>query len=322
MPAKTLGAILPYYGGKRDMGPMIARELEHENGRPRAFYAEPYAGSMAVLLSKKPSGHEVVNDLWGPLINLAFVIQSDRYTELRERVERTLYAQPLYDAVVDHAATFKERKPPGGLGDIDDACVEWAWAFLVREWYGQNGYTGTERTHHSLAIRNTPGGGGGATRRAAVERAIPSWHDRLRKVEIRRTDAVELIAGLDDSKDVAIFADPPYFHDTRGKGGTKYVYDVEDKPSGGLFAGDGHRDHHDRLADVLNAKRETRVVVTYYAHPRLAELYPKDRWTHVDATRLKNLHAQNRRGAMSGAAAQAPEVVLINGPAWVIGGCS
>ena len=62
---------------------------------------------------------------------------------------------------------------------------------------------------------------------------------------------------------------------------------------------------HARLAAALCRFKATRVVVSYYAHERLAELYPG--WRVVPVAVPKNL-------AVRAGAEPAPEVLLINQP--------
>lgn len=68
-----------YFGGKITIGPLIAQLLP-----PHEHYVEPFAGSLAVLLAKKPSPHETVNDLDDMLMTFWRVLR-DRPADL-ERV--------------------------------------------------------------------------------------------------------------------------------------------------------------------------------------------------------------------------------------------
>lgn len=67
-------------------------------------------------------------------------------------------------------------------------------------------------------------------------------------------------------------------------------------------------DDHQRLAAALSRFSRSRVVVSYYRHPRLEGMYPKGRWTHVNCETAKNLSHQG------GGSARAHEVLIINGP--------
>jgi DNA adenine methylase len=80
--------------------------------------------------------------------------------------------------------------------------------------------------------------------------------------------------------------------------GAKYVHDFE--------ASD-----HERLAKLLGRFRRSRVVVSYYDHPSLADLYPG--WTQRKIVVSKALSVQGQRG---GTAKKATEVLLLNGPSY------
>ncbi len=128
---------------------------------------------------------------------------------------------------------------------------------------------------------------------------------------ILRRDGLEMLERIQDADGVAIYADPPYLMHTRGTGASNGM------PGGGsryLFDFSGRE--HERLAEILGRFRKARVVVSYYADPQLAELYPPSRWTHRSVEAVKNLHVQNRRGS---AKCVAPEVLLLNGPSLASG---
>lgn len=108
---------------------------------------------------------------------------------------------------------------------------------------------------------------------------------------IHHVDAFSLLAKIEDEPGTVIYCDPPYFDI-----GCRYMHDFRDSD-------------HGRLATVLRKFRRARVVLSYYEHERLPELYSG--WTKVNLHRHKNLHVQNRRGASKSIA---PEVLLLNGP--------
>jgi len=264
---------------------------------PHRAYFEPFAGSMAVLLAKPPSQQETVNDLHGHLINLARTL-ADPHTceQLYARAARTLCSTDLYWQSVE----WLEELPPALVLDNPEA----AYHFLVVSWMGRNGSAGCVRTKFSPSVRFTPRGGSSSTRwRSAVE-SIPEWHERLRSVSILNMDGFDLIEKIADTEGVAIYADPPYLRATRGSGGgSGYLHDFSEESSP-MF---GSEDDHGRLASLLGRFQQARVVVSYYDHPRLRQLY--DGWRVIECTRQKNLHVQNRRGP---GRCDAPEILLVN----------
>jgi DNA adenine methylase len=278
--------LAPWYGAKRTMGPLIAREMGEHGG-----YCEPFCGSMAVLFAKRPASMEIANDLHRDLVNLARVVASPRWTELLGRSERTLMAAELYleaKAVIGGAPC--ETAP--SVREVGDAHLERAYWFLVFSWQGRNGVSGTALHNQHLARRFTLGGGHGPTRWRAVSQSLPLWHERLRQVTIEQLDAFDLVGRLEDSSRWVIYADPPYY-----RKGDKYLHDftVED---------------HARLAALLRAKRETRVIVSYYDEPEIRALY--EGWTIVKCPVPKAMVNQGMRDKKGGVTA--PEILLINGP--------
>ncbi len=284
-----VGALLPYFGGKREMAPRIV-ELMGEH----AGYIEPFAGSMAVLFAKPASAIEMVSDRWGLLINLARVIASDRYVELVDRVERTLFAEEL---VVEgrawinaHAGVVAESVDAVGMMHVDAA-----YWLLVVSWMGRNGVAGTASYNIAVARRFTLNGGSPTVRMTSMAGSIPAWHERMRSVQIYQMDGIELCERVDDDERFVIYADPPYI-----RKGSSYICD---------FAGEDHA----RLASALDAKRSARVIVSYYDEPELEDLYPRDRWTRIDASKSKSLVSGGQRDKRGSTIA--PEVLLLNRPA-------
>lgn len=286
-----IGAMLPYFGGKRTIAPVIVEEL----GAHRAYF-ELFAGSAAVLFAKPPSAMETVNDLYGPATNLACVLASDRCADLWERVRRTPMAEALVDEGRGWMGAGDSPSDCGGwagsVGEVGPEHVELAFWTLVVSWQGRNGTIGTASYNHSIARRFTASGGDPATRWRRVAQAIPEWHERLRSAVVTRMDAVELASRIEDKPHVSVYADPPYLEK-----GAKYVHDFK-------------AEDHERLAEALRRFERARVVVSYYDDPRLDALYPG--WTKVRVAATKALTNQGARD--KGGAVKAPEVLLVNGP--------
>jgi DNA adenine methylase len=295
-------AIAPWMGSKRTLAPEIVRELG-----PHTQFFEPFCGSMAVLLAKDPSRNETVNDLHGDLINLALILQDPRQAvELYERLQRTLFHEELFKKSLE-------------MLDIELPQIERAYWYFLHSWMGRNGIAGIQKSRGSglsLAVRWTAGGGSPTVRFRSVTESIPAWHARLQNVVILNRDAFEIIPRFDDAETTAIYVDPPYLADTRsgfnGSGGqSRYEHEFNHGASSGLFKAE---DDHARLAEILCAFKRARIVVSYYDHPRLKELYPG--WRLVSKTRQKNLARQNAKEFKTD---EAPEVLIINGPSFAKG---
>lgn len=276
-------AFAPWFGSKRTLAPRIVEALG-----PHKAYIEPFCGSMAVLLAKPACAFEIVNDLHGDLINLAWTVQHEREgPRLYRRLRRTLYNQSIFE----HAKLALDVLP---LADKpEDVCpetVERAYLYFILCWIGRSGILGTKSYNNCFTVRYTANGGNQATRFAAAVDSIPSWRKRLRRTTILRQDGLALLEKLPDEKGTAIYCDPPYLVKN-----ASYEHDFEDA-------------HHTRLASVLSRFVQARVVVSYYAHPKLAELYPG--WQQIDCSRAKHLAVQGQRGSDGKVA---PEVLLING---------
>jgi DNA adenine methylase len=273
-------SLAPWYGSKRTLGPRIVDEL----GKHRAYW-EVFCGSMAVLLNKPQSSMETVNDLHGDLTNLARVIQRRSTAELLyDTLSRTWMCESIFREYADQVNAAASQP----CGDEPD--IERAVRFFVCAWMGRNGVAGTASYKNGFCVRYTKNGGHAGKRwRSAVD-SIPEWQERLNNVVILNRNGFDLLDRIEDAEAVAIYCDPPYLVKA-----AKYQHDF-------------NPDEHKQLADKLRRFTKTRVVVSYYDHPMLSELYPG--WTVVDCTMNKAMSSQN------GKAEKAPEVLLINGPSY------
>ena len=283
--APLYGGVAPWFGSKRTLAPLIVAEA----GRHSAWW-EPCCGSCAVTLSKPPCRMETVNDLHGHLVNLLRVM-ADRTLapQLYRRLRRTPFGISIFQEARAAALGFE---PPVGSRDLDAA-----EAYFICSWQGMNGVAGTASTNLGFCRRFTNNGGHAAKRWRGVVHSIPAFRRRLERVVVDQMDAVELVERAEDVEGSVFYVDPPYLVK-----GAKYRHDFDDAD-------------HRRLADALRAKRRSRVVVSYYAHPRLAELYPG--WTVVPCPTTKSMVSSGKRQGKHQTIA--PEVLLINGPSYTAG---
>lgn len=279
-------ALAPWFGSKRTLASTIIRQLG-----PHKAYWEPFCGSMAVLLAKPASSFEVVNDLHGDLTNLAWVIRHPHYgARLYRRLRRTLFSESSFR---DSQRSLDSLPLPEREIELEsrlaEEYTERAFHYFVLCWMGRSGMLGTKSYNNVFTIRYTANGGNQATRFTSAVQSIPQWRQRMRTVTILRRDGLALLERMTDEVGTALYCDPPYLLKNAA-----YQHDFT-------------HDEHERLAFLLSRFCRTRVVVSYYRHPRLKELYPD--WDQLDCSRAKHLSVQGRRGSHG---TQAPEVLLVN----------
>lgn len=197
------GPVLKYPGSKWRLAPWIVGHFP-----PHQVYLEPFFGGGAVLFNKPPAPLETVNDLDSSVVNLFRVIR-DNPEELARAIEFTPFAREEF--YLCHEKT----------GDP----LEDARRFLVQVWQGFAG-----RTSHLSGwahFRTVLKGGDLAKRFATVPEKILTVTERLKTVQIECMSALELIPKY-NSREVLIYADPPYVRGTR-TGGTMYACEMSDE---------------------------------------------------------------------------------------------
>jgi DNA adenine methylase len=226
---------------------------------------------------------ETLNDLHGDLINLARVVQDQQLgPALYRKLRRTMFHEQLLDD--------SRRSLQGELHVFDRA-----YHYFVHSWMGRNGVGGTtSAAGQAFCLRFTSNGGSPSKRFSSAVDSIPAWSRRLRNVIILQRDAFELLGSIEDKAGTVIYLDPPYV--TKG---ARYTHD---------FAGADHA----RLRDCITRFKQTRVVVSYYDHPTVRELYAG--WTLVDCTMTKSLVSMGARAKDNDT--KAPEVLIINGTSY------
>jgi DNA adenine methylase len=195
-------ALLRVPGSKHRLAGWIE---EHLPGH--STYVEPYGGSLAVLLAKRPSASEVVNDLDKHLVGLYRVA---RDPELSARLADLLSLTPWSRAEWEEAA----------VPSADP--VEQARRTLVRahQSYGARTGRGTGWRHNGSATSRVSVTGSWAR----LPEALAAACQRLRHVQIECRPALDLIRAY-SAPEVLLYCDPPYLGEVRTRG--LYRHEVE-----------------------------------------------------------------------------------------------
>lgn len=274
-------ALAPWFGAKRNLAPRIVEVLG-----PHSVYWEPFCGSMAVLLAKQPCSMETVNDLHEDLFNLAMVIQDrGQCSDLYKRLRHVLVCEKYID---ESRERLQEPLKRG---------VDRAFWYFINSWIGRNGTAGTKAYNQHFCRRFTKTGGAPAVRYISAVQSIPAWWRRLQRVAILNMDAFEILEKVEDQETMAMYVDPPYFTIS-----DYYLHDFADQD-------------HIQLATLLRRFKRARIVLSYYDHPKLSELYPD--WYQEKIEVSKALSHQGKRGKND---VRAVEVLLCNQPIQVRNG--
>jgi len=219
----------PYYGGKQTLAErIVALFPEHKH------YVEPYAGSLAVLLAKRPTLMETVNDLDLQLVTFWRVLR-ERYDELLEVCALSPHARSDYEAIRD-----------GALPAADD--LEIARRIWVQLTQGRSGTRRpTERTGWRFVIAPSYGMSMPDLIDSYLSRFPPAVR-RLRRVSLERRPALDVIRDYGTEPDALLYVDPPYVAGTRTSKG--YRMEMTDSD-------------HRALAEALHGCRAAVVISGY-----------------------------------------------------------
>lgn len=185
---------IPYFGSKQRIAPWIVSLLpDHDH------YVEPYAGGLSVLLAKRPSAMETVNDLDGELMTF--------WRVLRERPAELLRACML---------TPHSRAELAATWDPTEDDLELARRIWCRLAQGRSGTLRNTGWRHYI----DPAGSGtsmpGYLEAYALRLAAAA--ERLHGVSLEALPALDLIARYGSRANVLLYVDPPYLGTTRGWG--------------------------------------------------------------------------------------------------------
>lgn len=237
-------------GGKWNLAPLIVSRFP-----PHHCFLEVFGGSLAVLLNKQPSPVEVVSDIDSNIVNF-FLQLRDNPEALRYKVENTPYAREVYEGWLHRWRRGKWRP---------EDPLERAAVWFVLQQMSMSGKFGSGWSYSN--IRNS------SQSFYSKLNSFEAIAHRLRKVQIENLDFEEFILKWDDEW-VLSYHDPPYLVEGRD---TAYEY-----YAGKKFTIDDHR----RLARLLS-NIKGKAIVSYYPHPLVDELYPKEKWFREEIPVIK-----------------------------------
>lgn len=216
-------------------------------------YCEPFSGSGAVLLNRRPSPVETYNDIDGEVVNF-FRVLRDQPDELTRLIALTPFSrEEFYGAVAD-------------AWQVNDP-VERARRFYVRARQARTGLAQTASLGRWANCKGTSRSGmsGVVSRWLGGVDALPEIAERLARVQIENRPATDVVR-LYDGPETLFYCDPPYLHATRGDS-KAYGFEMRD-------------DEHAELADTLRSC-QGKVALSGYRNALMDELYRG--WRRHDA---------------------------------------
>lgn len=234
-----------YFGAKGTIAEQIVAFFPaHEH------YVEPFAGSLSVLLAKKPSKMETVNDLDGDLVTFWRVLR-DRPQDLERVCALTPHSRTEYLSVRDE----------GPVGDELEVARR-VWVLLTQ------GRAGTLRKptgwRHFVVPRGSSIGMPGYLD-GYLSRVMPAA-ERLHQVSLEALPAIDLIRKYGRDPETLLYIDPPYASSTRVPGQYKHEMETDDE--------------HRELAEALHGCAAAVVLSGYPSELYDVELYPT--WSRVE----------------------------------------
>lgn len=229
---------IAYFGGKVMLADRIVDLLP-----AHMHYVEPYCGSLSVLLAKRPSVLETVNDLDQALVTFWRVLR-DRPAELERVCQLTPHSRA-------------EQQAAYLVDNVDDLEVaRRVWVQLTQGRAGTRRRTGWRHYVKPSGNTSMPDYLDGY-----VDRIAPAA-ERLHRVQLECVPALDLIAKYGAQPDVLLYVDPPYLGSTRCRSYDGYVNEMR---------GTGD---HEELAAALHAARAAVVLSGYPSDLYDLELYP------------------------------------------------
>ncbi len=225
-------------------------------------YCEPYGGSAAVLLNKKPAAVETYNDIDSEIVNFFKVLRNEQETLIKAIGLTPFSREELRIAC---------EEPTKKLSDTERARRFFVRARQVRTGLAQTASAG-RWAHCKLTSRANMAGA--VSRWLGSVEGLSEIVQRLLRVQIENAPAIEVIQRY-DSKETLFYCDPPYSHDSRTDINA-YKYEMTEA-------------EHRKLANTLHTV-QGKVALSGYHSPLMNELYGD--WNYIESA-PKKAHSTN-----------------------------
>lgn len=193
---------LVYLGGKFRYRHFLAHLLPYASGD--GLYVEPFAGALSVLMARRRSAGEVVNDIDGQLVRAVRALADP--VKFKAILLRASAPSRQADVVRRAAAVAWGREP--ALDEIDAVvCFLRSLAFGFAGRPAKLTSTGAPQYLRSFLLRSN------AKARAAPLATLAAAAMRLRAVEIEHMDALAFVRGFLErhtATPLVLYCDPPY----------------------------------------------------------------------------------------------------------------
>ncbi|MEA1996557.1 MAG: DNA adenine methylase, partial [Gemmatimonadota bacterium] len=182
--------VFGWYGGKYNHLKWLLPLLPKSH-----HYCEPFGGSAAVLINRKPSPVETYNDIDGEVVNF-FKVLRDQTEEFIKKLALTPFSREEFYYSLDYGQYLNE--------------MERARRFFVRARQVRTGLAQTASLGRWANCKNTSRAGmsGVVSRWLGSVEGLPEISERLLRVQIENRPSIEIIK-LYDSPSTLFYCDPP-----------------------------------------------------------------------------------------------------------------
>jgi DNA adenine methylase len=272
----SVTALAGWFGSNRMLAPHVGKQLSG-----CTWVGVPFAGGMTEIL-EMTARTILVNDLHRHIINLARVVKSD---ELRPKLIRELKRTIFHpDELADAQNDCRDRDLcQRVLIEVPDEDtipnLQWAIDYFVCCWMGRASKAGIDDEFNGRpAFRWNASGGDSVVRYRSAIKSLVVFGKVFRRCSFETMDAFDFVARCEDKTGHGVYCDPPF-----PNAGRRYKHNCGETDA-------EERVWHTRLRNAVSRFTKTRIVMRFYDHELIRELYPESEWEYL---RLKGRKQSN-----------------------------